>query len=237
MNFPCQGHFWLPGSPDKSVFGTLTFTRREGANLSLADALSADTSEVEHAIILGQTAGGAYVTLMHAIRTQAPFLRLAASYPCSYHATLLISGAAFESESDMRFSHWQMRIPEMRAWVGRTGFEIDSAELFAGLDCPAVRIEYRTPEKQVLLCDGDGTRYLARVLAAAPYPPGPRLSPPGRQPRSSAVSLRHAPRLYADGHQIRAFPDARDWQSGPCGIDQGGRSRRRSGKHCPSGHC
>lgn len=156
MNFPCQGHFWLPGSPDKSVFGTLTFTRREGANLSLADAVSADKSEVEHAIILGQTSGGAYVTLMHAIRTQAPFLRLTDSYPCSYHATCLISGAAFESESDMRFSHWQMRIPEMRAWVGRHGFEIDSADLFAGLDCPEVRIQYRTPEKQVLLCDANG---------------------------------------------------------------------------------
>src|ERR1022692_3463313 len=25
MNFPCQGQWWLPGSPDKSVFGTLTF--------------------------------------------------------------------------------------------------------------------------------------------------------------------------------------------------------------------
>jgi hypothetical protein len=32
MNFPVQGHFWLPGSPDKSVYGTLTFTRREGTN-------------------------------------------------------------------------------------------------------------------------------------------------------------------------------------------------------------
>ena len=60
MNFPCQGHFWLPGTPDKSVFGTLTFSRREGANLSLADALSVDKSEVEHSVIVGQTAGGAH---------------------------------------------------------------------------------------------------------------------------------------------------------------------------------
>ena|ERR1039457_6989602 len=57
MNFPMQGHFWLPGSPNKSVYGTLTFTRREGANLALGDALSADKSELEHAIIVGQTAG------------------------------------------------------------------------------------------------------------------------------------------------------------------------------------
>ena len=57
MNFPCHGHFWVPGSPDKLVFGTLTFTRREGANLALGDALSADKSELEHAIIVDQTAG------------------------------------------------------------------------------------------------------------------------------------------------------------------------------------
>lgn len=156
MNFPCQGHFWLPCTPDKSVFGTLTFTRRDGANLSLADSLSADRTEVEHSIIVGQTAGGAYVTLLRAIRTQAPFLRLTASYPCSYHATFLISGAAFENESDMRFSLWQMRFPEMRAWVGRHGFEIESSGLFAGGDCPAVRIDYRTPNKQALLSDADG---------------------------------------------------------------------------------
>lgn len=156
MNFPCQGHFWLPGSPDKSVFGTLTFTRREGANLSLGDALSADKSELEHAIIVGQTAGGAYVTLLHAIRTEAPLFRLTATYPCSYHATFLISGAAFDSEADMRFSLWQIRIPEMRTWVGKHGFEIESSEMFAGRDCPAVRIDYRTPEKQVLLSDADG---------------------------------------------------------------------------------
>ena len=156
MNFPCQGHFWLPGSPDKSVFGTLTFTRREGANLSLADSLSADKSELEHAIIVGQTAGGAYVTVLHAIRTEAPLVRLTATYPCSYHATFLIIGAAFDSEADMRFSFWQIRIPELRAWVRKNGFEGEASEVLSGLDCPAVQINYRTPPKQVLLSDADG---------------------------------------------------------------------------------
>ena len=156
MNFPCQGHFWLPGSPDKSVFGTLTFTRREGANLSLADSLSADKSELEHAIIVGQTAGGAYVTVLHAIRTEAPLVRLTATYPCSYHATFLIIGAAFDSKTDMRFSLWQIRIPELRAWVRKNGFEVEASEVLSGLDCPAVQINYRTPPKQVLLSDADG---------------------------------------------------------------------------------
>src|ERR1039458_2516633 len=119
MNFPCQGQWWLPGSPDKSVFGPPTFPRRDGAVLSLADSLSADKSELEHAIIVGQTAAGAYVTLLHAIRTEAPLFRLTATYPCSYHATFLITGAAFDSEADMRFSLWQIRVPEMRTWVGK----------------------------------------------------------------------------------------------------------------------
>src|ERR1035441_10983638 len=76
MNFPCQGHFWLPGSPDRSVFGTLTFTRRSGAALSLADSLSANRDAVEADIVLGQTAGGDYLTLLHVIRTQAPLFPL-----------------------------------------------------------------------------------------------------------------------------------------------------------------
>jgi ApeA N-terminal domain 1 len=156
MNFPCQAHWWLPGSPDKSVFGTLTFTRREGATLSLADALPGTGDELETDIIVGQTAGGAYATLLHAIRTAAPLFRLTPTFPCSYHAPLLITGAAFDSQAYMRFSLLQIRFPELKPWAGKHGFEIEASELFAGRDCPAVQINYRTPPRQVLLSDTDG---------------------------------------------------------------------------------
>ncbi|MGA2738552.1 MAG: HEPN domain-containing protein [Bryobacteraceae bacterium] len=156
MNFPRKGHFWLPGSPDKSVFGTLTFTRRDGAILSLADSLSAGSDEQEADIIVGQTAGGAYVTLLHAIRTEAPLFRLTATYPCSYHATFLITGAAFDSEADMRFSMCQVRVPELKPWVRKHGFEVESSDLSSGNDRPMVQINYRTPDKQALLSGADG---------------------------------------------------------------------------------
>jgi ApeA N-terminal domain 1 len=156
MDFPCQGQWWLPGSPDESVFGRLTFTRRDGANLSLADALPGTGDERATDIILGQTAGGAYVTLLHAIRTAQPLFRLTATFPCSYHAPLLITGAAFDSEADMRFSLWQIRVPELKPWVGKHGFEVEASEVFDGRDCPSVQINYRTPDKQVLLCDAGG---------------------------------------------------------------------------------
>ena len=156
MKFPCHGHFWLPGSPEKSVFGTLTFTRGDGANLSLADALPGMRDEAETDIILGATAGGAYLTLLHAIRTAAPLFRLTPTFPCSYHAPLLITGAAFDSEADLRFSLWQIRIPELKPWVGKHGFEVEASEVFAGRDCPSVQIKYRTPEKHAILSDTDG---------------------------------------------------------------------------------
>jgi hypothetical protein len=155
MNFPCQGHFWLPGSPDKTVFGTLTFTRRDGAVISLADTLSG-RDEGETDIVVGQTAAGEYVTLLHAIRMKEPLFRLTKTFPCSYHATALITGAAFDGEADLKFSLWQIRIPELKPWVAKHGFAVESAELFAGNDSPAVQIAYRTPPRHVLLRDADG---------------------------------------------------------------------------------
>jgi len=156
MKFPCHGHFWLPGSPDKSVFGTLTFTRRDGADLWLADELPGIGDVPEADIILGQTAGGTYLTLLYAIRTAAPLFRLTPTFPCSYHAPLLITGAAFDTEADLRFSLWQIRIPELKPWVGKDGFEVEASEVFTGRDCPAVQIKYRTPEKHEILSDTDG---------------------------------------------------------------------------------
>lgn len=157
MTFPCQGQWWLPGTQNKPVFGTLTFTRRGGAVLSLADTLSVGSDDPETDIIVGQTAGGGYLTLLHAIRTAAPLFRLTPTFPCSYHAPLVITGAAFDSRADMRFSLWQIRFPELKTWAGKHGFEIESSELFAGRDCPAVQIAYSTPPKQVLARDAGGS--------------------------------------------------------------------------------
>jgi len=141
----------LPGSKNKPVFGTLTFTRRDGANLSLADSLTVDSDDSEAEVIVGQTASGGYVTLLHAICTSASLLRLTPVSPCSYHAPLVVTGAAFDSPAEMRFSLWQVRFPELSAWVEKRSFEIDSSELCEGKECPAVSIAYGTPPGQVLL--------------------------------------------------------------------------------------
>jgi hypothetical protein len=152
MDFPCQGQFWLPGFADKPVFGTLTFSRREGAQLSLADSLPGSDRRREFETIQGQTASGAYVTLLHVIRTSEPLFMLTPTRPCSYHATFLVIGAAFDGETDMRFSLWQLRIPELKWWVGRHGFaEISSSDIVADREHPSRQIVYRTPERQALL--------------------------------------------------------------------------------------
>ncbi len=157
MKFPCEGRWWLPGSQDRSVFGTLTFTRRDGAVLSLADSLTPESDDPETEIIVGQTASGAYVTMLHAIRTAAPLFRLTPVFPCSYHSPVLITGATFDRPEEIRFSYWQVRFPELRAWVNKRSFEVQSSELFARRDCPAVQIAYSTPPKQVLLSAAGGT--------------------------------------------------------------------------------
>src|ERR1700691_5190882 len=155
MNFPCQGHFWLPGSADRSVFGTLTFTRRNGAALSLADSLSADRDTVEADVVLGQTAGGDYLTLLHVIRTQAPLFRLTPTYPCSYHATFLITGAAFDSCG--RHALFALAAPCARVETmgGQTRIRGRGFRSICGPGLPGGP-DYRTPDKQVLLSDTDG---------------------------------------------------------------------------------
>jgi hypothetical protein len=156
MKFPCQGRFWLPGSEEKSVFGTLTFSRREGAVLSLPDSLPSSDSRRVFDVILGQTAGGAYVTLLRAFCTAQPLFPLTPTRPCSYHATFLIVGAAFDSETDMRFSLWQVRVPELKSWAARHGFDENAGEVFADPDQREVRLHYRSPNPKMLLSDGGG---------------------------------------------------------------------------------
>jgi hypothetical protein len=156
MKFPCQGRFWLPGPEEKSVFGTLTFSRREGAVLSLTDSLPGSDDRREFDVILGQTAGGAYVTLLRAIRTAQPFFTLTPTRPCSYHASFIIVGAAFDSEADMRFSLWQVRVPELKSWAARHGFDENAWDVFANPDRREVRLHYRTPDRQALLSDAGG---------------------------------------------------------------------------------
>ena len=118
MDFRCQGQFWLPRFDDKLVFGTLTFSRREGAQLSLADSLPGSDGRRGFETIQGQTASGAYVTLLNAIRTSEPLFALTPTRPCWYDATFLVIGAAFDGETDMRFSLWQLRIQDLKWWVG-----------------------------------------------------------------------------------------------------------------------
>jgi hypothetical protein len=142
MKFPCQGHSWPPGSPDKPVFGTLTFTRRDGANLAVADALPASGNQSEVDIIVGQTTGGAYVTLLHANQTSAPLLRLTRTFPSAIRIgkgkwnpvsamrrRRRSKGCAFESlaEAQAYRDHWEERWANgcrsgaLRARIGRCG--------------------------------------------------------------------------------------------------------------------
>ncbi len=96
MKFPSQGQFRLPGFSDRPMFGTLIFSRQEGANLALADTLpGADSRAYE--VIQGQTASGEYVTLLHAIRTAESFLPIQfrlmkLNSRCSILSHLLVPG-------------------------------------------------------------------------------------------------------------------------------------------------
>src|SRR4051794_31697344 len=129
MKFPSQGQFWLPGFSDKPTFGAVNFSRRGGAVLGVADILPGTTNNPGFEGIQAQTASGEYLTRLHAIRTAEPFLPITPLLPCTYHATFLLIGVAFDNEAEMRFSFWQLHIPELKSWAGKTGFLEDSSTI------------------------------------------------------------------------------------------------------------
>jgi Apea-like HEPN/ApeA N-terminal domain 1 len=151
MKFPCQGQFWLPGLSDKPMFGALTFSRRKGAILALPDTLPGSTNSREFEVIQGHTAAGEDVTLLHAIRTAEPCLPITPLLPCTYHATFLIIGVAFDNEAEMRFSFWQLHIPELKEWAGRTGFLEGLATIFDDTERRHIHVSYETPERHPVL--------------------------------------------------------------------------------------
>ena len=187
MKFPCQGQFWLPGFSDKPTFGSVNFSRRQGAVLELADTLPGTTNSREFEVIQGQTASGEYVTLLHVIRTAEPFLPITPLLPCTYHATFLLIGVAFDNEVEMRFSFWQLHIPELKTWAGKTGFLEDSSTIADDVERQHIQVCYETPERQTLL---DGECGMALSLAFWPLS---RVTPFSRMIRQEAyLELRPA---------------------------------------------
>ncbi|HRJ19479.1 MAG TPA: hypothetical protein PLF84_10565, partial [Bryobacteraceae bacterium] len=154
----CEGNWWLPGHDDKDdkrVFGTLRFSRQEGAHLSLAGSLLTGLdAETAPDIILGETVNGIPVTLLHpmCIHERIPLATGFGPTLGIYHAPILFLGARFDDLEDMRFSSWQVRFPELLDWVGKRNIVVDHPAIQTSTaECPTVRIGYTAPPKRVLL--------------------------------------------------------------------------------------
>lgn len=80
----------------------------------------------------------------------------------------------------MRFSFWQLHIPELKTWAGKTGFLEDSATIADDVEHQHIQVCCETPERQTLL---DGECGMALSLAFWPLS---RVTPFSRMIRQEA---------------------------------------------------
>jgi hypothetical protein len=134
-DFELSGRFWLPGTPEEKLGGTLRYA---GGRLSLrllgvfgSAPAGADIDEAE--FILGSTERGP-CTLWRSWRSDANTTILAGAVDSetarsTWLPNRLFMGAHFEDVAKMLFAESRFSFEELPAWLARSPFEVDFDEV------------------------------------------------------------------------------------------------------------
>src|SRR3954464_481988 len=104
--FEYQGFWWLPGTSDSRVPGTLIFDPEEGITLNLLGSLSGldgVSVPLEPELILGLSSDGRTITLKECSRTMGIVSFGAGFVTSSFSAGMVIVGENFERPEDVGF--------------------------------------------------------------------------------------------------------------------------------------
>lgn len=131
--FEKKGVWWLPESPRKRVYGTLTYDIIEGATLDLYGMverdlhtwLSRDSSLPENDIIVGELPDGKPVTLFQFHHVNVGFSRSlytdsnsSNSFPVSkLRANYVFEGEHFLTKEDIKFEKISISLSHLRNWA------------------------------------------------------------------------------------------------------------------------
>ncbi len=129
--FELKGYWWIPGSEENKLPGTLSYSQEDGAALELVGVFDSNKLKpIEQLpIILGITQQGKPITLYKCVvRSWAyPLIGLGGG---NYLAHFVFEGVHFEAEENIRFNQLCGSYTDLDAWVGIYGFiiEVDTAD-------------------------------------------------------------------------------------------------------------
>jgi ApeA N-terminal domain 1 len=124
QKFEIRGHWWLPGTPNKKVSGTLSFDPKDGLTLKYMGHISHDPApgvviEDHFEFIHGRSIDNLDVTLHHCRMGK---LSRHMGEGC-YDADGLFLGKLFDSEEALKFNTVTLTFPALSFWIGQTPFE------------------------------------------------------------------------------------------------------------------
>jgi hypothetical protein len=181
-NLEVQGQWWLPGRADRKVPGILSFSPKDGAELSLFGSLRSmfeegERTEKEGTVRLSITqaalersgsyprlhgdGGGTAYTLQDCLRVRSSNTILPGQGSETIRVARILKGAFFEEEEALEATGISFGLTYLVDWIGETGISEEWQEANGTLeDVPRFRIEAREkPDRRVVLANG-GTVYL-----------------------------------------------------------------------------
>ena len=118
--FPLEGKWWLPATPDKSVAGRLEYSEDSGAKLSLLGCLNNNDDDrrgTQYPAILGRTYGTPQVTLFRCRGSRgyssSPSGRIDKE---SCRASLVLLGHHYNDEKEVLFSEISSQFTYLNLW-------------------------------------------------------------------------------------------------------------------------
>jgi len=119
--FPIEGQWWLPGTPNHTVAGRLEYSEQSGGKLTLLGALNnqskIDFSLQEHPIILGRTHEVSEVSLMDCKGTGSYGSLGGHRDKETYRPTVVFLGKHFTNKSEVQFKDIYTDITHLNVWA------------------------------------------------------------------------------------------------------------------------
>jgi hypothetical protein len=163
--FEYEGIWWLPGSSEEQICGTLKFSPKEGATLDLIgsfnDPKKIVTGMQNFPIILGTTVDGKEITLTNCSETTNT-THIPGIETSSFYSPLVFKGVHFQKLEDIRFRNIFVHYSHLDNWVGISGFDIS----YGSEDNDEIVIKYKKP-KPIQFDVGD---YKISIVIKNTYP-------------------------------------------------------------------